>query len=186
MPQVDSTDVAFANRLVTVPMRSKFNDEEAAAGAPFSFPVDLLMGEKLLKARGAIMRVLIAAFQRYEADGRSFGVLPSGCLELRERLMDASDPRRELVNEVIQRVVDLDPPPATNAAGRPILSYVERSELVARVEAADTRSLLHNVKKAEIKDLVDMAMAALRRPLTLKTNINGEQLRNVFGGCCMK
>jgi hypothetical protein len=185
LPQFDSMDVAFANRLVGMPFRSKFNDAEAAAGTPLSFPLDLAVDEKLNKAKAAVMRVLIAAFERYEADGRSFGVLPAGCLALRSRLLESSDPRLELVNEVIERIVDMNPAPTTNAAGRAVLSYVERSELVARIEAADSGHVLRGVKKGAVKDLVDSAMAALGRPLTPKTNINGEQLRNVFGGCIL-
>jgi hypothetical protein len=181
-PQLDSTDVAFVNRIVAMPFRSKFNDAEAAAGTPLSFPVDLLIDKKLEKARAAVMRVLIAAFERYEADGLSFGVIPPGCLALRTRLLEASDPKLELINAVIEREVDLNPSPTKNAAGRPILSYVERSELVARIKLADKGHVL-TCKEAKTKELVDNAMAALGRPLTPKTNINGQQLRNVFGGC---
>jgi hypothetical protein len=66
LPQIDATDTAFLNRMVSVPMRAKFNDAVAAAGdEPHSFPMDVHVQEKLVDVRMAVMH---ASWRRGEGN----------------------------------------------------------------------------------------------------------------------
>ena len=186
LPSIDSSDTAFINRMVPVPMRAKFNDADAAAGIPLSFPMDPSLKDKLANARGAITRVLVDAFGRYEAAGRSFGNLPAGCADLKRRIMSDSDPRLEFVCGVIDKVVDFSPPPRTaddGLRGRKVTCYVERGRILDAVIGADATGITNNVKKSVMKALIDMAMAARERPLKPHTYVGGEQLTNVYNNC---
>ena len=181
LPSIDSSDAAFLNRMVTVPMRSKFNDAAAAAGTPLSFPMDNNLQEKLRNARQAIVQVLIRAYGRYEDAGRSFGELPTSCLELRASIVSDSDPRVELVNTVIDRVVDFRP--IAQGPEVPAVRFVERADILEEVSKSDKDNVTKKVKKCVMKDIVDAAMAARGHPPEERVKVNGKGFYNVYKDC---
>ena len=188
LPSIDSSDIAFVNRMVTVPMRSKFNNAASADGVPLSFPIDTGLQEKLRSARDAIMQVLIQAYGRYQDVGNSFGELPASCLELRASIISDSDPRLELVNGVIESEINFSE--IDSAASDTVYTlkskstrFVERTSLIEAIVGHDHSGILKKVKKSVLKDIVDSAMAARGRPVEPRIKIDGQDLYNVFKDC---
>jgi hypothetical protein len=184
-------------RMVTVPMRSKFCDKAVAAGEPLSFPASVGVKERLRAAAGAIMRVLIAAYERYEVGGRSFGEPSEGCDDLKASVMIASDPKLQFVASVVDRVVDFDPKddPNDKAKGKSKKKknafYADRDRIYDAIISADMANekdaVLRKVKVGVLKGMVDLAMLAHKRPLIKKMRGHGDvYVYNVYIDCVVR
>ena len=181
LPRLDSTDAAFVNRLVTVPMRAKFNDAAAAAGVELAYPCDLRITEKLQAARMAVMHELLAGYARYRDAGETFGDLPPGCIALRTAVLASSDPLAEAVEGLIMQRVTFDLERTEELRGRRVLGFVARDELTRLIRAMPQFA---HTKASLIKQVVDAAMAARGRPLVADTVLVGAGRQyNVYLNC---
>ena len=181
LPQIDSSDTAFLNRMIAVPMRAKFNNGEAASGVPHSFPMDMHVQEKLAEARMAVMHVFIAAHRRYVDGGEQFGDLPAGCLELRSAVVNDSDPRLEAINLFLDQDVSFGVVRKPAQRGRKVLGFILRDDLIARLRNSGTH--FRDIKSSVMKTLVTSVMTSKGVSLTPKTSLEGSSVYNVFTGC---
>jgi hypothetical protein len=194
LPKINSSDAAFMKRMVTVPMRSKFCDKAVAAGEPLSFPASVGVKERIRAAAGAIMRVLIAAYERYEVSGRSFGEPSEGCEVLKASVILVSDPKLQFVAGVIDQVVDFDPRAdgtVSSSSRAPKVPFVEQKHLLIALANADKngdkKSILFGVLVAEVKGMIKTAMAAHQRVLSGKINpTKTTTVYNVYRDCVLR
>jgi hypothetical protein len=186
LPQVDSTDAAFVNRMVPIPMRAKFNNDLAAAGEPFSHPKDCEIERKLRSVRMAVLQSLLDALQRHKSEGGNFDTLPVGCMELRAAIVMDSDNKLEAVASFVDQNVNFTLERTADLRGRRILGVLKRDDLVEGVKASDRTGLFRGIKAAAMKSLVDTVMAAKGYPLVMKATVDGVQHCNVYKDCEMR
>jgi very-short-patch-repair endonuclease len=188
LPKINSSDAAFMKRMVTVPMRSKFCDKAVAAGEPLSFPASVGVKERIRAAAGAIMCVLVAAYERYVADGESFGEPSEGCEVLKASVILVSDPKLQFVTSVVDQVVDFDPGSQSSSSSKsPKVPYVERKHLMTALANADKKSILGKVPVANVKMMVDTVMEAHHRKLNDKINPTKiTSVYNVYRDCVLR
>jgi len=183
LPQIDSSDAAFLNRMVAVPMRAKFNNAEAASGALYSHPLDVHIANKLADARMAVMHELLTAHRRYIDGGETFGDLPAGCLELRSAITSDSDPHLEAIVNFIEKNITFELSRRPDQKGRRVLGFVGRDDLIERLEGTRVWQKLAKVKTTRLKTLVEAAMAARGHSMSSKTTVADTQHYNVFKDC---
>ncbi len=186
LPRVDSTDTAFVNRMVTVPMRAKFNDAEAAAGVKWTYPMDVDMGSKLKAARMATMHVLLQALRRHYAAGNKFDDLPQGCLDLRARIVKESDPVLDLVHSIIEKYVDFNLTRTDEQRGKKVLAYVRRKDLQDLIVANDADGVTKRCLVKDIKKRMDTVMTSHGRRLVEDTTVDGRAVTNVYTNCVLR
>jgi phage/plasmid-associated DNA primase len=186
LPHIDAADIALINRLLTIPMRSYFNDAAAAKGVPFSFPMDLHLQDKLREAKMAIMLTLLGALARHNAAGGVIGDLPAGCLELRQAIICDSDPVYDYISEQIDKLVEFQLERTEEQRGRKVLGYVSRKDLAEEIKITDIERRLKRVHSSKLKQLIDAVMASRGRPLVEDTNIGDLRVFNVYKDCILK
>ena len=186
LPKINSADAAFMRRMVTVPMRSKFCDKAVADGEPLAFPAIVGIKKRLRAAAGAVMRVLMAAFERYVADGESFGDPSKGCDDLKASVMLVSDPKLHFVAGVVDKVVDFVPAAAGDVDS--CSNYVRRKHLLKAITDADKESnILRTLKVADVKAMLDKAMAAHQRELYERIkSADGSDVYRVYKDCVLR
>jgi hypothetical protein len=184
LPEVDSTDTAFMNRLIPLPMRAKFYDELHGEREPYSYPKDADMEGKLRGARMAVMLSLLGGLARHKASDSKFDRLPAGCVELRQAIAIDSDPVCELVEGLIDRHIEFGTTDRNDEGkGRKAILYVTRKDLLSVLKDNDTERKLKGVKSSAIKDHVDAVMARHGRTLILDTFVGGERFVNAYKDC---
>ena len=102
--------------------------------------------------------------------------LPRGCI------VNDSDPRLETIRRFVDEHITSELVRRPDQRGRKVLGFLRRDDIVSRIRSS-SEGLFHDIKVSLIKDLVSSVMATRGLKLCAKTNIEGEQVCNVFPGC---
>lgn len=183
-PQINAMDVTIENRMIAIPMRSKFihTDETSQEDKEdLTYKIDIAIKKKLEQYKVAHLHVILDAYARYKTYG--LPPLPKSCIDFRARVLSAADPLRAAVVDFVNDNIEFVP------VSRGHVMFAKRADVIAKFKYIANK--VASFSNASIKATFDSVMKSYGSEFVAENRvkmIDGtyKKVKNYYPGCVLK